>query len=112
MYGTARIPLPAWRGGRPRPPAARQRGSRRGADEGVRPSSTKTLFADFTWVATGGGLAAIARDGTSTALRVQDGLNSNSIYTLTYDSCGRLWAVTVGGLECFSRPGEEPPEMP
>src|SRR2546430_1963286 len=57
-------------------------------------------------------IAAIPRDGTSTALRVQDGLNSNSIYTLTYDSRGRLWAGTVGGIDCISRPGEEPPEMP
>jgi signal transduction histidine kinase/DNA-binding response OmpR family regulator/ligand-binding sensor domain-containing protein len=69
-------------------------------------------FGDYVWVGTGGGIAALARDGSSTALRVQEGLNSNSIYSLAFDSRGRLWAGTVSGLNCISRAGEEPPELP
>jgi signal transduction histidine kinase/DNA-binding response OmpR family regulator/ligand-binding sensor domain-containing protein len=86
--------------------------SPRGSRERVAEGRVRGIFGDFTWVATGGGIAAIARDGTSTVLRVQDGLNSNSVYTLAYDSRGRLWAGTVGGIDCISRLGEEPPEMP
>jgi signal transduction histidine kinase/CheY-like chemotaxis protein/ligand-binding sensor domain-containing protein len=76
------------------------------------PGGDAKTFAGYTWVGTGGGLAAIAPDGTSTVLRVRDGLNSNSVYTIAYDSRGRLWAGTVGGIDCISLPGEEPPEMP
>jgi signal transduction histidine kinase/DNA-binding response OmpR family regulator/ligand-binding sensor domain-containing protein len=111
-------PLPA-DAGRGEPSRAGVPSPRR-SGESVAPSASlsassgrvRGIFGDYTWVATGGGLAAIARDGTSTVLRVQDGLNSNSIYTLAYDSRGRLWAGTVGGIDCISRPGEEPPEMP
>jgi signal transduction histidine kinase/DNA-binding response OmpR family regulator/ligand-binding sensor domain-containing protein len=76
------------------------------------PPAGSTGLASFLWVATGGGLAAIAGDGSSASLRVHDGLNSNSIYSLAFDFNGRLWAGGPGGVNCISSPGAEPPEMP
>jgi len=69
-------------------------------------------FGDYLWVGTGGGLAAIAADNTTTSLRASDGLNSNSIYTLAYGARPRLWVGTVGGINCIALPGQEPPELP
>ncbi|HYM59544.1 MAG TPA: response regulator [Thermoanaerobaculia bacterium] len=61
------------------------------------------------WAGTGGGLAAIMPDGTTTTLRVADGLLSNSVYTLATDAAGRLWIGTVGGVNCLSAPEDVPP---
>ena len=34
---------------------------------------------EYAWVGTGGGLAALGRDGSTTTLRVADGLETNSV---------------------------------
>src|ERR1051326_8036901 len=69
-------------------------------------------FGDYIWVGTGGGVAAIGKDDTTSALRTSDGLNSNSVYTLGYGSHPRLWIGTVGGVNFLSLSGTEPPELP
>ncbi len=63
---------------------------------------------EYTWIATGGGVAALAQDGTTTSFRVADGLLSNQVYTLAGDARGRLWIGTAGGLNVMSLGGEEP----
>jgi len=68
-------------------------------------------FGDYTWVGTGGGVAAIGADDSTTALRTSDGLNSNSVYAVSY-GVGRLWIGTVGGVNCVSLPNAAPPELP
>jgi signal transduction histidine kinase/DNA-binding response OmpR family regulator/ligand-binding sensor domain-containing protein len=65
-------------------------------------------WADYMWVGTGSGLAAIAPDGTTTTLRVAEGLRSNQIYSLGDDGAGRLWIATSAGLNCLTLPGNEP----
>jgi signal transduction histidine kinase/ligand-binding sensor domain-containing protein/CheY-like chemotaxis protein len=67
---------------------------------------------DDLWIATGGGLAAIAADGARTVLTMAEGLNSNSIYAVSADARGRLWIGGVGGVNCLSMPGAEPPMIP
>jgi signal transduction histidine kinase/DNA-binding response OmpR family regulator/ligand-binding sensor domain-containing protein len=63
---------------------------------------------DYLWVGTGSGLAAIAPDGSTTTLRVAEGLRSNQIYAVGDDGAGRLWIATSSGLNCLSLPGNEP----
>jgi signal transduction histidine kinase/ligand-binding sensor domain-containing protein len=63
------------------------------------------------WVGTGGGLAAVARDGSVATLRVAHGLESNSIYAVGDDGAGRIWIGTASGLSCLSLPGNEPPPL-
>ncbi|HJQ35767.1 MAG TPA: response regulator [Thermoanaerobaculia bacterium] len=65
-------------------------------------------WADYLWVGTGSGLAAIAPDGTTTTLRVAEGLRSNQIYAIGDDGAGRLWLASSSGLNCLSLPGNEP----
>jgi signal transduction histidine kinase/DNA-binding response OmpR family regulator/ligand-binding sensor domain-containing protein len=76
------------------------------------PRVSASPWDELMWVGTGGGLAGIAPDGTTTTLRVQDGMRSNSVYAMGYDSLGRLWAGTVGGINCISPKGAEPPLLP
>ncbi|HVR39137.1 MAG TPA: response regulator [Thermoanaerobaculia bacterium] len=75
------------------------------------PGLDQSPWSGFTWVGTGGGLTAIARDGAMTTLRAADGLRSNSVYALGLDARGRLWIGTAAGVNCLSRPGEEPPAL-
>jgi len=110
--------------GRPSPPAPLPAGAGRGGalsvgesplparGERVAEGRVRGAFPTYTWIGTGGGIAAIAPDGTSSTFTVKDGLNSNSVYSLAYDSRGRLWAGTVGGIVCISKAGDAPPEMP
>jgi signal transduction histidine kinase/CheY-like chemotaxis protein/ligand-binding sensor domain-containing protein len=63
---------------------------------------------EYLWVGTGSGLAALAQDGTTTTLRVSDGLHSNQIYAIGDDGAGRLWLATSAGLNCLSLPGNAP----
>jgi signal transduction histidine kinase/DNA-binding response OmpR family regulator/ligand-binding sensor domain-containing protein len=65
-------------------------------------------WADYLWVGTGSGLAAIAPEGTTTTLRVSEGLRSNQIYSLGSDDAGRVWIATSAGLNCLSRPENQP----
>jgi signal transduction histidine kinase/DNA-binding response OmpR family regulator/ligand-binding sensor domain-containing protein len=65
----------------------------------------------YLWIGTGGGAAAIDAHGRTSTLRVEQGLLSNSIYSLGYDSKQRLWIGTVGGFSCLSRPNETPATM-
>jgi len=67
---------------------------------------------NFLWVGTGGGLAAIAPDGSTSTLRVQEGMRSNSVYSLGADARGRLWVGTVGGVNCISAPADAPADAP
>jgi signal transduction histidine kinase/ligand-binding sensor domain-containing protein/CheY-like chemotaxis protein len=64
------------------------------------------------WIGTGGGVAAIAADGGRQVLTTRDGLNSTSIYALGTDAQGRIWIGGVGGVNCLSRPGADPPAIP
>ncbi|HEX9986216.1 MAG TPA: response regulator [Thermoanaerobaculia bacterium] len=73
------------------------------------PGTSDSLLGQYLWVGTGSGLAAIAPDGTSTTLRVSDGLRSNSVYSLGLDAQGRLWIGTAAGVNCLSMSGSEPP---
>jgi signal transduction histidine kinase/DNA-binding response OmpR family regulator/ligand-binding sensor domain-containing protein len=66
----------------------------------------------FMWVATGGGVAAIDAQNRTSTLRVQQGLLSNSAYSLGMDGRGRLWIGTVGGVSCLARAGDEPRATP
>ena len=59
-----------------------------------------------------GGLAVVAPDQTKTVLRVNDGLLSNSIYSLARDAEGRIWVGTVSGVNCLSTGANAPPAMP
>ena len=67
---------------------------------------------DSLWAGTSGGLAEIARDGTSTTFTVRDGLRSNSIYALGSDAKGRVWIGNVSGINALSPVGAEPPPLP
>jgi signal transduction histidine kinase/DNA-binding response OmpR family regulator/ligand-binding sensor domain-containing protein len=78
----------------------------------VAPESARGPFAHAMWVGTGGGLVAVRANVPTTTLRVTDGLLSNSVYTLAFDGQGRLWAGDVGGVNCVSAPGIEPPPLP
>ena len=66
----------------------------------------------FLWAGTGSGLAAIAEDGSTSTLRVSEGLPSNSVYAIGDDGAGRLWIGTAAGVSCLSAPGNEPPVLP
>jgi signal transduction histidine kinase/DNA-binding response OmpR family regulator/ligand-binding sensor domain-containing protein len=68
------------------------------------------LWRGAMWVATGGGVAALAPGGTNT-LTVNDGLHSNQIYALAEQGPERLWMATAGGVNCLSLPGHEPPAI-
>jgi signal transduction histidine kinase/CheY-like chemotaxis protein/ligand-binding sensor domain-containing protein len=63
----------------------------------------------YLWIGTGGGLAAISPDETTTTLRAENGLRSNSVYAAAYDGAGRLWIGTVGGIACLSTAENVPP---
>ncbi|HKR65422.1 MAG TPA: two-component regulator propeller domain-containing protein, partial [Thermoanaerobaculia bacterium] len=65
---------------------------------------------DALWVATGSGVAALAPAGTNT-LTVDDGLQSNQIYSITDEGPERLWMATASGVSCLSLPGHEPPPI-
>ncbi|HKO55748.1 MAG TPA: ATP-binding protein [Thermoanaerobaculia bacterium] len=67
----------------------------------VIPPGASVPWGDALWAGTGGGVAAVGEDGTST-IRVADGLLSNSVYALAFDGQGRLWIGTVGGVSCLS----------
>ncbi|HEX3583404.1 MAG TPA: ATP-binding protein [Thermoanaerobaculia bacterium] len=62
---------------------------------------------DVTWIGTGGGLAALYKDGTRSVYTVHDGLNSNSIYAVAEDSRGRIWTGDVGGVNTLTVSGRE-----
>jgi len=66
-------------------------------------------WAKYLWVGTGGGLAAIGPDESTTTLRAENGLRSNSVYAAGYDGVGRLWIATVGGIACLSTAESVPP---
>jgi signal transduction histidine kinase/ligand-binding sensor domain-containing protein len=71
----------------------------------------------YTWVGTEGGLTALApgdkAPGDKTAtLTTDDGLLSNSVYSLRRDTEGRIWAGGPGGLNVLSFAGVAPPPMP
>jgi len=67
-------------------------------------------WSKYLWIGTGGGLAAIGPDETTTTLRAENGLRSNSVYAAAYDGAGRLWICTVGGVACLSTPDNLPPQ--
>jgi signal transduction histidine kinase/ligand-binding sensor domain-containing protein/CheY-like chemotaxis protein len=60
---------------------------------------------DTTWIGTGGGLAALHKDGTHAVYTVHDGLNSNSVYALGKDARGTLWIGDVGGVNLLTMNG-------
>jgi signal transduction histidine kinase/DNA-binding response OmpR family regulator/ligand-binding sensor domain-containing protein len=64
------------------------------------------------FVGTGGGLAIFAPDKSRTLLRVNEGMLSNSVYSLARDAEGRVWVGTVGGVNCLSLANNAPPLMP
>ncbi len=68
-------------------------------------------WSSLLWVGTGGGVAVIGNGGNRT-LRVDDGLGSNSVYSLQRDSRGRVWITTVGGVSCVSNTTDAPPAYP
>jgi signal transduction histidine kinase/DNA-binding response OmpR family regulator/ligand-binding sensor domain-containing protein len=63
------------------------------------------------WVGTGAGVASIADDGTTSTLRVADGLLSNQVYALGDDGAGRLWIGSAAGINCLSLPANAPPPL-
>jgi signal transduction histidine kinase/DNA-binding response OmpR family regulator/ligand-binding sensor domain-containing protein len=68
-------------------------------------------WSNLMFVGTGGGLAVFAPDRTRTVIRVNDGLLSNSVYSLARDAEGRIWVGTVGGVNCLSTVNDAPPMM-
>jgi signal transduction histidine kinase/ligand-binding sensor domain-containing protein/CheY-like chemotaxis protein len=62
---------------------------------------------DTIWVGTGGGVAALYKDGTRAVYTVHDGLNSNSVYALAQDGAGRIWVGNVGGVNCLTTSGRK-----
>jgi signal transduction histidine kinase/DNA-binding response OmpR family regulator/ligand-binding sensor domain-containing protein len=64
------------------------------------------------WIGTGGGIAAIDGHKRVATITAQDGLLSNSIYSIGRDAEGRLWIGNVGGVNCISPVGKEPPPGP
>ncbi|HEX7191197.1 MAG TPA: ATP-binding protein [Thermoanaerobaculia bacterium] len=72
------------------------------------PSAFAVLPMDgVTWIGTGGGLAALYKDGTRSVYTVHDGLNSNSVYALAADAQGRIWIGDVGGANLLTTSGRE-----
>ncbi|HEV8433220.1 MAG TPA: ATP-binding protein, partial [Thermoanaerobaculia bacterium] len=72
------------------------------------PSAFAVLPLDnVTWIGTGGGLAALYKDGTRSVYTMHDGLNSNSVYALAEDAKGRLWIGDVGGANVLTINGHE-----
>jgi signal transduction histidine kinase/DNA-binding response OmpR family regulator/ligand-binding sensor domain-containing protein len=69
-------------------------------------------WAQEMFVGTGGGLAIFAPDKSRTLLRINEGLLSNSVYSLARDAEGRIWVGTVSGVNCLSQAGNAPPPMP
>ncbi|MGH9420444.1 MAG: sensor histidine kinase, partial [Thermoanaerobaculia bacterium] len=69
-------------------------------------------WAHLMFVGTGGGLAIFAPDKSRTLLRVNEGMLSNSVYSLARDAEGRIWVGTVGGVNCLSATNNAPPLMP
>jgi signal transduction histidine kinase/DNA-binding response OmpR family regulator/ligand-binding sensor domain-containing protein len=65
-----------------------------------------------TWIGTGGGVAAIDGHKRVATITAQDGLLSNSVYSLGRDAEGRLWIGDVGGVNCVAPVGKEPPAGP
>src|SRR5438067_5616569 len=65
-----------------------------------------------TWIGTGGGVAAIEGHKRVATITAQDGLLSNSIYSIGRDAEGRLWIGDVGGVNCVAPAGKEPPPGP
>jgi signal transduction histidine kinase/DNA-binding response OmpR family regulator/ligand-binding sensor domain-containing protein len=65
-----------------------------------------------TWIGTGGGLVAIDGHQRVATITAQDGLLSNSVYSLGRDAEGRLWVGDVGGVNCIAPAGKEPPPGP
>ena len=64
------------------------------------------------FVGTGGGLAIFGPDNARTVIRVNEGLLSNSVYSLARDAEGRVWIGTVAGVNCLSTATNAPPMMP
>jgi signal transduction histidine kinase/ligand-binding sensor domain-containing protein len=62
---------------------------------------------DALWVGTGSGLAAMTGSAVTT-LRVEDGLQSNQVYSLADDGTGRIWIGTSAGVSVLSIAGNEP----
>src|SRR5258706_4059426 len=77
----------------------------------ARDASARGPWAGLMFVGTGGGLAVFAPDRTRTVLRVNEGLLSNSVYSLARDTEGRIWIGTVGGVNCVSTIADAPPMM-
>ena len=65
-----------------------------------------------TWIGTGGGVAAIDGHKRVATITAQDGLLSNSVYSIGRDAEGRLWIGDVGGVNCVAPAGKEPPPGP
>ena len=64
------------------------------------------------WIGTGGGVAAIDGHKRVATITAQDGLLSNSVYSIGRDAEGRLWIGDVGGVNCIAPAGKEPPAGP
>ncbi|HKS23879.1 MAG TPA: response regulator [Thermoanaerobaculia bacterium] len=64
------------------------------------------------WIGTGGGVAALDNHKRVATITAQDGLLSNSVYSITRDAEGRLWIGDVGGVNCIAPAGKEPPAFP
>jgi signal transduction histidine kinase/CheY-like chemotaxis protein/ligand-binding sensor domain-containing protein len=65
----------------------------------------------FTWVATGGGAAALAPGRPTAVLQTADGLRSNSVYSVGADEEGRVWLATVGGVNSIAPAGLTTPSI-
>jgi len=64
------------------------------------------------WIGTGGGIVAIDGRTRAATVTAQDGLLSNSVYSISRDGEGRLWVADVGGINCIAPAGKEPPPGP
>jgi signal transduction histidine kinase/DNA-binding response OmpR family regulator/ligand-binding sensor domain-containing protein len=69
-------------------------------------------FEELLWVGTGGGVTAIANDGTAATIDKRNGLLSNQVYALGADAAGRMWIATASGINCLALAGNEPPDAP
>lgn len=64
---------------------------------------------DLLWVGTGGGLAAIdLASARAQSITLEQGLLSNSIYSLAREENGRLWVGTPAGLNILTFDGHRP----
>ena len=69
-------------------------------------------FEELLWVGTGGGVTAIATDGSTATIDKRHGLLSDQVYALGADGAGRIWIATAGGINCLALAGNDPPGAP